>query len=265
MEYAICFLPLIPVRATPEDGGEMLTELLFGDACEVHEYVDSWARIKNKAYPYEGWLTTKMLTFISREEYEQYNPASLPVISTYFAEARHTVTNEHLLLPGGSVLPEYRPDGSFRVRNSRFKLDPAVAEPVNETLIQTAMKFYRSPYLWGGKNAFGIDCSGLTQVVYRIHGIQIPRNASQQAEIGELVSFLQEARPGDLAFFDHDDNKISHVGMVLNCEEVIHASGEVRIDQLDHEGIYNEERKLYTHKLRFIKRITASDSLKFKY
>ncbi|MCD8165578.1 MAG: C40 family peptidase [Bacteroides sp.] len=258
MEYAICFLPVIPVRRTPEDGGELMTELLFGDACEVHEYMDSWARIHNKAYDYEGWLTTKMLTFISREEYEAYDPAILPVVSFYYAEAFHTEKNEHLLLAGGSVLPDYRPDGTFRVKDNRYRIDPEVVKPVTESIVETAMKYYHSPYLWGGKNPMGIDCSGLTQVVYRIHGIQIPRNACVQAEIGELVPFIQEAMPGDLAFFDHGDGKISHVGIVLENGYILHASGEVRIDKLDAQGIYKEEIRTYTHDLRFIKRISSS-------
>lgn len=253
-EYAICFLPDIPLRRTPEDSGEMMTELLFGDACEVYEYTGTWARIKNKADGFEGWLTTKMLTFVSETEYRRYDPTLLPVLSSYCAEAFND-RGEHLLLTGGSVLPDYRPDGSFRVKDGRFRLDPGRVCPVAETVLDTAMKFLNSPYLWGGKNALGIDCSGLSQVAFRIHGIQLLRNACQQVTQGELVPFLQEALPGDLAFFDHDDRVISHVGIIAGPRQILHASGNVHIDRLDEEGIYSEERGLYTHKLRVIKRI----------
>ena len=255
MKYAMCFLPNIPLRSIPEDGGEMMTELLFGDACIVYEYDKTWARICNKADGYEGWLTTKMLTPISEEEYKAYDPTRLPVISSYYAEAFNDETGAHLLLTGGSVLPEYTPDGSFRVKNERYRLDPAHVAPVNETVLDTACKFLNCPYLWGGKNALGIDCSGLTQVVFRIHGIQLLRNACQQVTQGELVPFLQDARPGDLAFFDHDDEHISHVGIIGEEGFIIHASGSVHIDKLDNEGIFSEERGFYTHKLRLIKRM----------
>lgn len=254
MEYAICFLPNIPLRRTPEDGGEMMTELLFGDACEVFEYTGTWAKIKNKADDYEGWLTAKMLTFISKEEYDAYDPTVLPVISTYYAEAFND-KGEHLLLTGGSVLPDYHQDGSFRVKDERYRVEPSKVElPVGETVLQTAYKFLHCPYLWGGKNALGIDCSGLTQVVMRIHGKQILRDARQQVAHGDLVPFIQDALPGDIAFFDHDDGRISHVGIVAEDGHIIHASGSVHIDKLDGEGIFSEEKGVYTHKLRLIKR-----------
>lgn len=257
MKFAMCFLPNIPLRRTPEDGGEMMTELLFGDACIVYEYDKTWARIRNKADGYEGWLTTKMLTPISEEEYVAYNPLTQPVVSSYYAEAFNDETGEHLLLTGGSVLPEYRQDGTFRVKDTRFHINPAyvAVKIASESLLDTAFKYLNCPYLWGGKNALGIDCSGLTQVVFRIHGVQLLRNACQQVNQGELVPFLQDARPGDLAFFDHDDERISHVGIIAGKGKILHASGCVHIDKLDNEGIYSEERGFYTHKLRLIKRM----------
>ncbi len=258
MDYAFCFLPVIPVRRSPEDGAEMTTELLFGDACRVYEHDRTWAHVRNKADGYEGWVTTKMLTPVDEEEYAAYDPLAQPVVAAYYAEAVDEAAGRHLLLTGGSQLPGYRPDGSFRVGASRYRLlDPRVAAvaPVAESVMDTASRFLGCPYLWGGKDAMGIDCSGLTQVVFRIHGIPLRRNACQQAEQGVLVPFLQDARPGDLAFFDHGDGSISHVGFVAGGGRVLHASGNVHFDLLDSEGIYSVERGFRTHHLRFIKRM----------
>lgn len=254
MEHAICFVPNIPLRSDHDECSEMMTELLFGESCTVTESWGSWSKIINKAEGYEGWVTTKMLTPIGREEFEAYNPTAQSVVTTLFSQAVSETTGEKILLTGGSLLPEYCNDGTFRVKNGRFRLNPADALLLQESLLDTARCFLNTPYLWGGKNAMGMDCSGLTQVVMRMHGIQILRNASQQAAQGELVPFLSEARPGDLAFFDHADGKISHVGMVAEEGYIIHCSGSVHIDKLDDEGIFSEERNMYTHNLRLIKR-----------
>ena len=111
------------------------------------------------------------------------------------------------------------------------------------------------PYLWGGKSTFGIDCSGLTQQVYKLGGYELPRDAYQQAELGEVLSFVEEAEPGDLAFFDNADGKIIHVGIILGDYKIIHAHGKVRIDPFDSNGIFNTDSQKYSHKLRFIKKV----------
>ena len=122
-------------------------------------------------------------------------------------------------------------------------------------LINTALLYLNAPYLWGGKTPFGIDCSGLTQMVYKINGYFLKRNAAEQATQGEALSFIEESEPGDLAFFDNDDGVIDHVGLIMKNNYIIHAHGQVRIDRLDHSGIFNTKEKRYTHKLRVIKKI----------
>jgi cell wall-associated NlpC family hydrolase len=122
-------------------------------------------------------------------------------------------------------------------------------------LINTAYMYLNAPYLWGGKSVFGIDCSGFTQMVYKLNGYKLLRDAAQQASQGEVLSFIEESEPGDLAFFDNEEGKIIHVGIMLENNYIIHASGKVRIDRLDHLGIYNAELNRHTHRLRVIKKI----------
>lgn len=254
MKYAICFVPNIPLRRDHDECSEMMTELLFGDSCEVTESFDSWSKIINKADGYVGWVTTKMLTAVDKDEFDAYVPTEQKVVTALYTQAQSITTGQKILLTGGSLLPYYKEDGTFRVKNDRFKVNLADVQPLTESLLDTANKFLNTPYLWGGKNAMGMDCSGLTQVCMRMHGIQILRNASQQVTQGEMVSFVQESLPGDLAFFDHNDGHISHVGMVAEQGYIIHCSGNVHIDKLDDEGIFSEERNMYTHNLRLIKR-----------
>ena len=120
---------------------------------------------------------------------------------------------------------------------------------------RTAKEFLNAPYLWGGKSFFGVDCSGFTQLVYKVNNVKLPRDAYQQAEVGEALSFVEESQPGDLAFFENAEGRIIHVGIMLDDQKIIHASGKVRIDTLDSTGIFNQEMNKHTHKLRFVKSI----------
>lgn len=124
-----------------------------------------------------------------------------------------------------------------------------------ESIRQVAFTFLNTAYLWGGRSVFGIDCSGFVQVLMRFFGKKLPRDTANQAMVGEYLGFLQEAKCGDLAFFDDEDGRIIHAGLLLNDHEIIHAAGKVRIDDIDGAGILHRETGLRTHQLRVLKRV----------
>ena len=117
------------------------------------------------------------------------------------------------------------------------------------------MRYLNAPYLWGGRSPFGIDCSGFTQLVFKFAGIKLQRDAYQQGGQGSIINFIEEVQPGDLAFFSNDEGAIIHVGIMLKDNRIIHSSGKVRIDKIDHFGIYNAETKKHSHLLKLIKRM----------
>lgn len=253
--YAICYSVNIPLRSSPADGAEMMTELLFGDACIVLEETGTWSRIINKSDGYEGWLTTKMLTFVSKEEYDSYNPLEAPVVTSSFAVAYVDGGDERIILTGGSVLPFYdSSDSSFSVEGRRFIIDKSFVNNPGVNVVDTAYRYLNSPYLWGGKNVMGIDCSGLTQVVYRMHGFQLQRDARAQIIHGMEVQFT-DAVSGDLAFFANPQGRITHVGIIAGKGKIIHASGSVHVDQIDERGIYSVRLGKYTHSLHSVRHI----------
>lgn len=254
MKYGIVYLSVIPGRATDSDKSEIVTQLLFGDVFRILAESKNFIQIKTHYDNYECWICKKQYHSITEGEYSQITN------SPYFCttDLIHIIENNGSLQPlvQGSSLPFFN-NGAFKIGKKLVKYDGNISVPTQigskEKIVEDALMYLNAPYLWGGKSPFGIDCSGLTQIVYKINNIVIPRDAYQQAELGEGYSFVEEAEPGDLAFFDNEEGKITHVGILASKNKIIHASGKVRIDRLDHNGIYNEEINAYTHKLRIIK------------
>lgn len=248
MQYGLCELSNIPVRSEANDRSEMVTQLLYGDHFEIISTQQNWTQVRIAFDKYEGWIATNQVTIITEEEYNQLNEEEF-FSSIDLIEFVHQPNHYLLPIVIGSSL------AATSVLSHHFDGHSNKEITKGSQLVEVANMYINSPYLWGGKTPFGIDCSGFTQMVYKINGIKIPRDAYQQATLGSALSFIEEATPGDLAFFDNAEGKIIHVGIVLENNHIIHAHGKVRIDRLDHTGIFNAETKKYSHQLRVIKKI----------
>ena len=268
-EYVINHCPVTPVREEPAHAAEQATQLLFGEVCEVLNRHSSWTKIRSTMDGQLGWVVSKMLTPVSEEairllgEKRETNGES--VVATPMAVVTDTKTGEQLMLTIGTRLPYYK-KGTFEVLGKKYKIDPRCvyevkgdrSEVKGEDVVRVAQSLLNVPYLWGGKNIMGYDCSGFTQTVYSVFGINLLRNAREQVTQGQVVGSLAEAQPGDLVFFDHLDRapeatRITHVGMLISPTEVIHCSGCVHVDKIDETGIRLANGKL-SHYLVQIKR-----------
>lgn len=258
MEFGIINLSIVPVRSEPSDRSEMVTQLLFGELLAIEEQRNGWAAIRNVYDNYEGWMDLKQICLIDEEEFNRLNKYP-PCYVNDLVEVVHDLgTYDVIPVMMGSLIRNLQ-ENVFIVGDRKFEYTGQYicsGEGVSlQSVLEHAMMFVNTPYLWGGKSPFGIDCSGFVQLVYMLSGVYLLRDSSEQAGMGEHISFLDEARPGDLLFFDNSEGEIVHVGIYLQNQEIIHASGKVRIDRIDHQGIYNDEENSYTHKLRLIRRI----------
>jgi len=254
--YGINLMSVLPLRSEASEESEQLTQLLFGEYFIVDEWLEKWVHIENVRDGERGWIDRKMMTPIDADTFHQLFDNSQIVSCSTFSYAL-TATGEKMPLPGGAVLPFYDWERETMIiagKHFKFSADNIVKVPIKEDFVTFALRYLNSPYLWGGKNVMGIDCSGLVQVAASMCGVLLPRNARQQVMIGKPVNFLSEAERGDLVFFDHEDGHISHVGILLNDHEVLHASGQVHIASIDHYGIHSVYTGTYSHTLRAIRR-----------
>jgi hypothetical protein len=257
LEYGVCRLSLVAVRAETSDKAEQVTQLLFGDHYEVidESAERKWLRVKTNFDQYEGWIDEKQHHPISKEYFEYLNQAEFKITTDVTSSILYNKSRQIILM--GSMIP---------ISSSElFKMEEQFAfigEAKNlgqkrefEFLRNTVIKYLNSPYLWGGKSTFGVDCSGLTQMVFKMCGYRLLRDSFQQATQGKAVNAFHEGKPGDLAFFKNKDGKIHHVGILLEQDKIIHASGRVRVDHINEEGILNQETKTYTHQFSHLRRV----------
>ena len=257
MKFGICLLSVIPVRDEPSNKAEMLTQLVFGDLMIVQDSKHNWLNIRIVYDNYEGWVDEKQIFYIEEEEFNRLNSAPCHFSKDLVEIVQDERGNIIPVLFGSSL--RLLENDQFSIANKLFSFTGQLSDPSSKiqvsSIIEDAMLFLSAPYLWGGKTPFGIDCSGFIQTVFKVNGVELMRDSSQQATQGETINLMDEALPGDLVFFDNEEAVITHIGMILEKEKVIHASGKVRIDSIDYHGIYNKELNKYTHKLRLIKRI----------
>ncbi len=233
----------------------MVSQILFGETVEVIDKKDSWRKVRIIHDGYIGWVDIKQITELTPDEQEKFKSPS-DTFSLDLVQLIISGPTQVTPLLMGSCLPGFK-DKVSQINGQEYRFEGSVRKVSTEDpgkLIDYAYMYLNAPYLWGGRSPFGIDCSGFTQMILRLCGKSIARDAWQQAEAGETIHLLEESRTGDLAFFDNAEKKIIHTGIILQDNKIIHASGKVRIDRLDHQGIYNSERKEYTHNLRLIKR-----------
>ncbi len=251
--FGICNLSIIPLRFESNDTSEIVSQILFGEHFEILEHGKVWSKIKLHFDGYEGWIDSKQYQIISKESFDVLSNES-QILNYDLVE--YVSSSNSVLIPitiGASI--SFLSHSDINIQNFEFeglKIDGLKSK---SNIVATSYLYLNAPYLWGGKTPFGIDCSGFTQMVYKLNGYKLLRDASQQATQGEVLSFIEESEAGDLAFFDNEEGKIIHVGILLENNYIIHASGKVRIDRLDHLGIYNAELNRHTHRLRVIKKI----------
>jgi len=253
MIIAAATVPICALRKEPTHHSEMTSQLLFGELAEVMETNNKFSNIRCLHDHYEGWVYTNQLTIV--DEIATENP---PLRCADWSSSIQ-FNNSKMTIPFGSSLQLFQSDkatfGAYQASFDGTIWDPVTAIKNETTIRELIEKYLGTSYLWGGRSVFGIDCSGFVQMVYQFLNIALQRDAAHQAKQGEVIGFLQEARCGDLAFFDNEAGKIVHVGILLNSHQIAHAAEKVRVDKIDSQGIVHSDSGVRTHQLRLLKRI----------
>jgi cell wall-associated NlpC family hydrolase len=236
----------------------MVNQMLFGELCQIFDSTEEWYFISLTHDNYQGWILKKQIKLINEENFKSLHSKEV-YHSLELTQHIKSINNDHLypIILGSTIYAKSAKE--FHIADFSYAFEGNTSEPQEKIdrikIIEYAYLYLHAPYLWGGRSPMGIDCSGLTQMAYKIAGVNILRDASQQATLGDTISFLSEAKKGDLAFFDNAEEEIVHVGILISDTNIIHASENVRIDHIDHQGIFSYEEKKYTHNLRLIKSI----------
>ena len=245
MTRGICLYSVIACRDQPSHRSQQTTQLLFGETYSVLDQLNDFMLVECDHDNYQAWIASNQHHELEKELPSQVNESLLQTIK---------VDNQTMYVPMGA----YIPIDNWTLFGKKYSAPNYSSNQLSS--IDVKLNYYsrllnNTPYMWGGRTPLGMDCSGFTQLIYRMMGVNIKRDSIQQAEMGTTIHIIHETKPGDLVFFDNDEGRIIHVGVMLDSHNVTHSSGCVKTDSIDHEGIYNVEQKKYTHKLRLIKRI----------
>jgi len=268
MRYGVCNLAIIPVRKEPSETAEMCTQLLFGEAYQLVEKAGKWIKIATCDCHYEGWINENQFNPIHELDVENYLKSEKYILKEMllfikdfesnitfpiFIGSSFPIPKDNMLILGDNIFVIQLPEKQESKPNS-------LLSEKQYDLLRFVSAYLEAPYLWGGRTPAGIDCSGLVQLAFKSIGINLPRDASQQVEYGENVDFIMEANIGDVAFFQNEEGKVIHTGIIVANGTIMHASGKVRIDSVDSTGIFNKKLEQYTHHLRVIKRLITCPS-----
>lgn len=254
MPFLVCIVPICPMRAMASHKSEQTSQLLFGDVTEILETSGDFVHVKYLYDDYEGWCQRSQMAEINAA---QFNGMEEQLSMEWINEV--WINGQPMQIPlgcqvGHALMVDTLWD-NYKVTYRGKHSSPITGHSAPHVIKTIALQYLNTSYQWGGRSVFGVDCSGFCQTIFRFAGMPLLRDAWQQASQGEAIGFLAEGRLGDLAFFDNEEGRITHVGMLLDQQSIIHASGKVRIDTLDHEGIVNRDTGLRTHRLRVIKRV----------
>ena len=260
LERGICRLSVVPVRMNPEEKSEMVSQLLFGEHYSVLEVSkdNKWIKVENYFDKYSGWISIQQHTRITDEHFEQINFTDYKICLDISSEILYNKTKIHVVM--GSILPFSQNELFDSTEHFAFNGEAkSLGQKRDYEYLKTiSSKYLNAPYLWGGKTPFGIDCSGFVQQVYKIVGYPLKRDSTEQAKQGIPVKY-KERKAGDLAFFNNKKQNISHVGIILDRDLIIHASGRVKIDNFSNEGMVNQTNNTVTHQLIELRRILKTN------
>ena len=252
--FATVIYPAAPLRRRPNHRKEMVNQLLFGESMEIlKEKGPLWLKVRSVHDDYEGWVTRTLVHFVD----EGFAKTRSTMVATGLLNTILLGTKQ-MKIPFGSSIP-FLENGKGRIGELEFIYDGSFwnrdeQEKNIKTVLEISQQWMQAPYLWGGRTVLGVDCSGFVQLMMKMIGVDVPRDAWQQAQVGEPVNKFREARAGDLIFFDNKED-IVHVGILLDNDQIIHSSGQVRIDRIDKKSVINTETGDRMQKLKAIRRI----------